>query len=134
MTCAGILDEPWPIPSSQGRPLSQIQPNENRSGRPSVVRISIGQFKTHPNILLSRSRRSAGMILARVAAAKRSRRAASSEDLSGTFYCAYRETAPRTGTVNIFQIRALRVTLTFYTTKTLTRRGIVAGVASVALI
>ena len=40
----------------------------------------------------------------------------------------------RTSTINIFQIQALLVTLTFYTTKTLTRRGIVAGVASVALI
>jgi monoamine oxidase len=74
------------------------------------------------------------MILARVAVAKSSRSAASSEDLSGTFYWPYRKTAPRASTINIFQIQALLVTLTFYTTKTLTRRGIVAGVASVALI
>ena len=38
------------------------------------------------HLLLPRSRRSAGMILARVAVAKSSRSAASSEDLSGTFY------------------------------------------------
>src|SRR5829696_4288869 len=74
------------------------------------------------------------MILARVAVARSSRSAASSEDLSGTICRAYRKTAPRTSTINIFQIQALLVTLTFYTTKTLTRRSIVAGVASVALI
>src|SRR5215211_5344894 len=134
MTCAGILDEPWPIPSSLGRPLSRMQSNENRSGTPSVVRMSVGRFQTLPNLLLPRSRRSAGMILARLAVAKSSRSAASSEDLSGTFYWPYRKTALRTSTINIFQIQALLVTLTFYTTKTLTRRGIVAGVASVALI
>src|SRR4051812_37874461 len=40
------------------------------------------------------------MILARVAVAKSSRSAASSEDLSGTFYRACRKTAPRTGAVS----------------------------------
>src|SRR3954462_13118804 len=83
MTCAGILDEPWLIPSSPGSPLSRMQPNENRSGTPSVVRISVGRLQTLPNLLLPCSRRLAGMILARVAVAKSSRSAASSEDLSG---------------------------------------------------
>src|SRR3954451_12737502 len=40
------------------------------------------------------------MILARVAVAKSSRSAASSEDLPGTFYRACRKTAPRTGAVS----------------------------------
>src|SRR4051812_25682443 len=40
------------------------------------------------------------MILARVAVAKSSRSAASSADLSGTFYRACRKTAPRTGAVS----------------------------------
>src|SRR3954453_6096874 len=40
------------------------------------------------------------MTLARVAVAKSSRSAASSEDLSGTFYRACRKTAPRTGAVS----------------------------------
>src|SRR5215203_4204564 len=40
------------------------------------------------------------MILARVAVARSSRSAASSEDLSGTFYRACRRTAPRTGAVS----------------------------------
>src|SRR3954452_8371454 len=40
------------------------------------------------------------MILARVAVAKSSRSAASSEDLSGTFYRVCRKTAPRTGAVS----------------------------------
>src|SRR5215217_4197848 len=100
MTCAGILDEPWPIPSSPGRPLSRMQPTENRSGTPSVVRMSVGRLQTLLSLLLPRSRRSAGMILARVAVAKSSRSAASSEDLSGTFYRACRKTAPRTGAVS----------------------------------
>src|SRR3954452_21132593 len=40
------------------------------------------------------------MILARVAVAKSSRSAASSEDLSGTFYRVCRKTAPRAGAVS----------------------------------
>ena len=57
-------------------------------------------FPDTPSLLLPRSRRSAGMILARVAAAQSLRSAASSEDLSGTFYRACRKTAPRTGAVS----------------------------------
>ena len=62
------------------------QDEERWATSPEDFRMFVCPLPTCPSHLLTRSRASAGTIPAHAAAARSSRSAASSEDLSGTFY------------------------------------------------